>query len=1076
MSPVSIWFFVVGLWALCHFWFLPMSKDRWKTLDMRGKLARAGALVVLEKVRDLAAVAALMITAVIALVLLSGLVSSTSSVFPQAVIHAAASIHAGLKSVGEQYGTVLGSIALLGAIVSLYLAAKNARQRVSQAWSAMAQETHAALREDPEVLEAARRDPELEAAVQRFDEVIGRLVAADRGEEGAGLSDTVKSQLQQEVSELLSILAIELARKNMKFGEAVATPTQDEAARPKSRWQRALHVISSDRFAKDLGLVKKPLSHVTTALIVLSLIGWTAEPLADSLHLALNNLRINAVDQQAQRELNDAVSKAPPSKLEDAADSQTPPSATIHTAQSAARLVARVAVEQMTRGGVLDHVVQVERTALSEAEYVRAALNDEHLAVPPDADSATKVRHEAADPVVKKLDDMQGVNAAKEQIERDVKPALERMQRENPSRFSQWASKLEARYATPMAPLDAQGKIIAQMLDEAFGAVDAKPATELGKQSQKLVKDLGKEAVKTWSQSWAKTWVTDSIIDSARPAVRAATAQQFAFEASADSRRFIEELVAAEGRGWTRGVDAERDTKVARAVADKVAALHEPEMRAALMEQMGGYDQLFPKEAPTAGGGGGGGGRGGQSGEHANGRGSSGAKTNASAARTFAQSRATSFHLASRSFRVRGVLIGQDTKATGLDVSQIRWSIKPAEGTKTTSVTLGVQQRGKWTELGIYDAGVVNQALRYASDRRVIATTITGGDGKVVQRLTYLHPVLADTPLGCRIVEADRFIDTFSFPSARERTPTALMMTLGIDRVQMSRWMSLVRLTEAVSRIPEQATCPKAKIDEVVSRQKLGNVRFSLALTNQLNAFISAEEKKLSGSTKVLLTAQACESSPTAEIAACLCDKAKGSGLPTSYWYPEDHTSQFRERNVPKGADFAWMQHSGNRLDNVDLWVHTTFSLRNAGTNEGSLDESTATAVDFPAEQLQALRKEVAETLPGYLKTDLNSPFYDEFMLPIEDFILLQRLFRAALSGDLGKDFPLGQLLKLEKETRPFVAKQPTIRWEPADSQESLEETLRAADPSARESYVAWRDDNILRRTTKRPTCDRVSK
>ncbi|WP_310460462.1 hypothetical protein [Sphaerotilus sp.] len=1068
MSPVSVWFISVGLWALCHFWLLPVSKDRWKTLDMRGKLARAGALVVFEKVRDLAAVAALMISVVMALVLLSGLLASTSSVFPQAVILAASSVHAGLKRVGEQYGMVLGAVAFLGAIGALYLAAKSARQRVSQVWSAKAQEAYASLQQDPEMREAARKDPELEPVVQKFDEVIGRLVAADRGDEIAQLSEPVKSQLQHEASELLSILAIEIARKNMQFEEAVATPTQDEAAQPKSRWQRLLHVISSDRFAKDLGLVKKPLSHVTTALIVLSLIGWSAEPLADSLHLALNSLRINAVNQQAQRELDDAITKAPPPKPTAAADPQTPPPTTIHTAQSAARLVARVAVEQMTHSGVLAHVVQVDRVDSSQAEYVRAALNDEHLLASPDSDSATKVRREAADSLAKKLDDTPGINAAKEQIERDVKPALDRMKQKNPSHFSQWANQLEARYATPMAPLDAQGKLIAQILDDAFSAADVQPATELGKQSQKLVKDFGKEAVKTWSQSWAKTWVTDSIIDAARPAVRAATAQQFEFEASANSRRFVADLIASEGHGWTRGVDAERDTRIARAVADKVAALHEPEMRAALMEQMGGYEQLFPKDAPSAGGGG-------PSGEHANGRGSAGAKTHAPPTRTFAQSRATNFHLASRSFRVRGVLIGQDTKTTGLDVSQIRWSIKPAEGASATSVNLAVQQSGKWIELGTYDAGVVNQALRYASDRRVIATTITGGDGQVVGRLTYLHPVLADTPLGCRVVEADRLIDTFSFPREGERIPTLLKMTLGIDRVQMDRWRSVVELTAAVSSLPEQAACPKAEIDRLVIQRKLGNVRFSPALSNQLNAFISAEEKKLPGSTKVLRTAQACQQSPMAGMADCLCDKAKGSDLPPAYWYPEDHTSQFRERSAPKGSDFAWMQHSSNRLDNVDLWVHTTFSLRKPNTKDDTRDESTASAMDFPAEALQALRMQVAETLPGYLKMNLNSPSYDDFMLPLEDFILLQRFFRTALAGGLGKDFPLGQLLKLAKETRPFVAKQPTIRWEPAKSQESLEETLQAADPAARASYVAWRDDSNRRRTTKRPTCDRVS-
>jgi hypothetical protein len=325
------------------------------------------------------------------------------------------------------------------------------------------------------------------------------------------------------------------------------------------------------------------------------------------------------------------------------------------------------------------------------------------------------------------------------------------------------------------------------------------------------------------------------------------------------------------------------------------------------------------------------------------------------------------------------------------------------------------------------------------------------------------------------VVEADRLIDTFSFPSARERQPAALM-TLGLDRIQMGRWMTVVRLTEALSRMPETAACPKAQVEQVVARQKLGNLRFSPGLNSQLNSFISAEEKKLPGSVNVLRTALACGSSSAAELPSCLCDKAKGSGLPKAYWYPEDHTSQFRERSVPRGSDWAWMQRSNSRLENVDLWVHTTFSLRNAETTESSLDESTASAVDFPSDELQTLRRQLAESLPGYLKANLNSPSYDDFMLPLEDFILLQRLFRTALAGGLGRDFPLGQLLKLEKDTRPFVARQPTIRWEPAESEEAFEQTLQQADPTARQSYVTWRDDYALRRATKRPMCDRVSK
>jgi hypothetical protein len=235
---------------------------------------------------------------------------------------------------------------------------------VSQAWSDKAQQMHAALREDPQVLEAARQDSELEPVVRKLDEVIERLVAADRNEQGAELSDSAKEGLQHEVSELLSILAIELARKNMNFDESVVAPARNEPATPTSPWQRLLHVLSSDRFTQDLGLVRKPLSHVATALVVLSLIGWTAEPLADSLHLPLNRLRINAVDQQAQRELDEAVSKADAAKPEAVADEPAP---STHTAQSAARLVARAAVEQMTRSGVLDHLAQVERAPQNQA-------------------------------------------------------------------------------------------------------------------------------------------------------------------------------------------------------------------------------------------------------------------------------------------------------------------------------------------------------------------------------------------------------------------------------------------------------------------------------------------------------------------------------------------------------------------------------------------------------------------------------------------------------------------------------------------------------------------------------------
>ena len=47
----------------------------------------------------------------------------------------------------------------------------------------------------------------------------------------------------------------------------------------------------------------------------------------------------------------------------------------------------------------------------------------------------------------------------------------------------------------------------------------------------------------------------------------------------------------------------------------------------------------------------------------------------------------------------------------------------------------------------------------------------------------------------------------------------------------------------------------------------------------------------------------------------------------------------------------------------------------------------------------------------------------------MREFAWSQRLFRAALSGRLGPNFPVGHLTELAKVTRPAVKSQRTVRW-----------------------------------------------
>jgi hypothetical protein len=134
-------------------------------------------------------------------------------------------------------------------------------------------------------------------------------------------------------------------------------------------------------------------------------------------------------------------------------------------------------------------------------------------------------------------------------------------------------------------------------------------------------------------------------------------------------------------------------------------------------------------------------------------------------------------------------------------------------------------------------------------------------------------------------------------------------------------------------------------------------------------------------------------------------------------------------------------------------------------------------AVDFPKEQLTTLKDVISAKLPEYLAQVLRSPSYKEFMMPLEDFVLIQRLIRAAFGGGLGPDFPISKLVQLERDTRRFVPYQPTIRWEASpNSEATLIKTLKSADPKAAESYLSCSKDRLDRQMSKRPVCDIVSK
>ena len=1067
MHPLTLIAILSTIWVLLHLWLLPLSKSQWQASDMRAKMARAGVLITLEKLRDLAAIGTIAVVAVLVLVLLANWLGDAGSVWPKATIEALASIHSIAKDIADGYGRGISLFGVIGAGIVLWWAGRQAKRRVLEVWMQKANDEHAALRSDPSRIDAARQDPELLPIVQQLDVALAEINKLEQAE----IPDEVAlAQTHEALSSVLSMLAIESARKHIDFPEAAGQPATAEKSASNDVWQRLLAVFSSKRLGTDLALVRKPLGWIVTGLLFVSLVGWASEPLANSLQLAVNNLRVQFDKHEAQRHLDEVLSRT--SEKAPDTDVQTTPYP--NAVQAASRLLTHAIVREMSRAPLQGVTANARRGAQSEAEFVRLALAEQHLPATSSSDDiVTRVRSEVAESVVRR--EPIAVSPTARHVSEELQPTLERLHAKDPSRLTAIIARLEARYATPMAPLDAQGKLIEKLLDDAFGAAEMKPESELGKQAQKLSKDFGKKAIQTWADTTVKQFLADALSSAARLEVQRA----FAFETSKQTGEFIASLQEHEGKGWQKAPAMEREAQMAGKVAEKVAALHGDVDQAslhALADRMGGYDRIFPADhgpiPPPAeampGGGGGGGGGGGSGAKHG-----SGGQPHAAPGRM-----ATNFHLASRSFRVRGVLVGQELEGSSLDVTDIRWRIlAPARSGEATRVTVELRATelprnvSTWKVAGTFDAGVLNQAIRYSADRRVVATTITAGDGRAISRLTYLHPVLADTPLGCRVIESDRIVDTFTM-AGEGRRPAPLVAELAADREQMHHLLAILQLAEIVAT-KSGARCPIDQVQQVLDQRKFAQVRFSATLEQALGRFTSERATALAGSDSFFRKARMCASGPVDGLAKCLCEQVSPGGLPAHYWFPEDHTSQVREHVAKLDSDMAWLRPSSDRLAHLDFWTHATFALRDGNT--GVSDESNTAAFDFPPIHLSALRKEVSRSLPNYVAKQLRFSNYDDFMRPLEEFVLAQRLIRAAFDGKLGHDFPLQRLIEIEKLTRRFVPKQPTLRWEPVASPSELLEMLSSADSEAGKLYKDYQFDILERTRTKRPVCDPVS-
>ncbi|HAJ46381.1 MAG TPA: hypothetical protein DCL54_07365 [Alphaproteobacteria bacterium] len=367
--------------------------------------------------------------------------------------------------------------------------------------------------------------------------------------------------------------------------------------------------------------------------------------------------------------------------------------------------------------------------------------------------------------------------------------------------------------------------------------------------------------------------------------------------------------------------------------------------------------------------------------------------------------------------RVGGVVFGRmpDDGGTAPDVRKLVWELDA----KKRLVRLSVETAGRnQILLGTFHPALVHHALAFAADGRPVAATMPifrpqDGQLRIQGRQVIVHPAFEDTAFGCNSIQIDRFVDMF--------TSSQASTSAGAARIAVAR-----RGVSALMVILENMAAPSSDLD-----------------ASKLEEFVRQRRESIEGMTAaVRLYASSCAGEPSqcfpmqhyksvdfstaSNVLKCVAKHGKDDGatdcilnLPSpqnKYWVD----SGVRESAYVLDPDLNFLKRRTGQDDTypIDFIIQAV-----PQTMEGD-DVPTGDVADpwdFPL-----IKEDIRQAVKLAAAKDGPST---EIMRNVRDFVLLQRMFRNALAGNLGEQFPLRQLGALSRETAAYVRITRTEKW-----------------------------------------------
>ena len=414
--------------------------------------------------------------------------------------------------------------------------------------------------------------------------------------------------------------------------------------------------------------------------------------------------------------------------------------------------------------------------------------------------------------------------------------------------------------------------------------------------------------------------------------------------------------------------------------------------------------------------------------------------------------------------RIGGVLIGRpaENPERRLDVRSLTWS---AAGRDRMLLRL-TDARGVSTRVGPFHRSVVHQALAYAADGRPVTVTMTTASPLRELRIL-LHPALVDTPLGCRLVALDRFVDEFTghLPQRQElqqsiAAQAALYRVAWANRALAAAEAGSLSLNDlaaptVASALQEGLFSPGTRAEAMIALRDP-----TLLLDPQLSV-LAAKPDRFDPDLLATIARCATDDAPLSDVEACIQRRSLRAGAATQVWLdaPPQFTvwSGVRESAFSIDSDYGFLRVDGSPTGPLEFMLQVAFL---------DSDQDDLTPWEFPS-----LAPVIRDAVQDGVR---RSAEHADVLLVAQQFTVLQRLFRLALDGTLGEDFPLHRLVELAQGTAEHVSTTPTLRWNvrPGLLESSLaielEQVLASAEPTGSLATRNGSDAAVVRGSDRR--------